>query len=88
MQIKGQLFNIKKKSIFESFHSDFRLFVIEKSNLVFGSITLIIPPKFDFTILFESFLLKLIVKAFCPKSNSLYIDPNNTIPTAPQSNLL
>ena len=64
IQINGQLFTIKKKSIVESFQRVFNSFFKEKSKLTFGKLILIIPPKFDLVVRFDSFLLKEKVNAF------------------------
>ena len=71
IQINGQLFIIKKKSILDSFQSDFSWFLKEKSKLTLGKLILIIPPKFDLTTLFDSFLLNEKVKAFWLKLKTL-----------------
>ena len=62
--INGQLFTINKKSILDKSHSFFMSFLKLKLIVIFGRLTLVIPPKLFLIILLESFLLNEKVKAF------------------------
>ena len=64
IEIKGQLFIMYKKSMFERRHNKLNFVLAEKLKLIFGRSILVIPPKFDFVNLTESFFLNENVNAF------------------------
>ena len=74
IEIKGQLFIMYTKSIFERRHNKLNLVLFEKLNWIFGKLILVIPPKLDFINLTEDFFLNENVNAFWLKVKSLYIE--------------
>ena len=71
IEIKGQLFIMYKKSMLERRHNKLNFVLAEKLKLIFGRSILVIPPKFDFVNLTESFFLNENVNAFWLKAKSL-----------------
>ena len=60
--------------MFERRHNNLNFVLAEKLKLIFGRSILVIPPKFDFVNLTESFFLNENVNAFWLKAKSLYME--------------
>ena len=88
IEIKGQLFIMYKKSMFERRHNKLNFVLAEKLKLILGKLIFVIPPKFDLVNLTESFFLNENVNAFWLKLNSLYIEIKTANPIVSQISLL
>ena len=88
IEIKGQLFIMYRKSMFERRHNKLNFVLPEKLKLIFGRSILVIPPKFDFVNLTESFFLNENVNAFWLKAKSLYMEIKTASPIVSHISLL